>query len=378
MHRIRLGYTLAGESDPADAGAPPADLQHPLMRLLDAVREHGSISAAARALGLSYRHAWGELKRWEAEFGRPLLLWHKGQAATLAPFGEKLLWAERGARARLAPQIEALRGELQHALSLAFDDSAGVLTLQASHDDALPRLRALALRAANLHLDTTFTGSVDALRALNQGRCLLAGFHVLADAPPRSPTARTYRPLLKPGRHKLIGFAQRTQGLIVPPGNPRGLDGVRALAQPGLRFVHRALGTGTRVVLEELLAAQGLEAAGLGGGGPPEASHEGAAEAVASGRADAALGIEAAARRRGLDFVPLARERYFLVALAGTLELPEVQQLRRVLASPDWTRALAAIPGYASDHGGEVLSLRRTLAWWSYRSPRPARAAAPD
>ncbi|WP_119154545.1 substrate-binding domain-containing protein [Caldimonas tepidiphila] len=370
MHRIHLSYSLGPESD-----GPSPELHHPLMRLLDAVREHGSISGAARALGLSYRHAWGELRRWEEQLGHPLVLWNKGQAALLSPFGEKLLWAERGARARLAPQIEALRSELQRAFAVAFDDSAGVVPMLASHDDALPQLRALALRAANLHLDIGFTGSVDALHSLNQGRCLLAGFHALTDAPARSPTARVYRPLLKPGRHKLIGFAQRTQGLIVPPGNPRRLQGLAELLQPGLRFAARPQGSGTRVVLEELLAAQGLDAAGPGGLQHTEPSHEGVAEAVAAGRADAAFGIEAAARRRGLDFVPLARERYFLVGLAGTIEHPEVRQLREVLASPEWTRTLASIPGYAPDHGGEVLSLRRELPWWTYRSPRPGAAA---
>ena len=69
----------------------------------------------------------------------------KGQPALLSPFGEKLLWAERRAQARLAPQIEALRSELELAFAIAFDDSAGVITMTASHDDALPLLRALAL-----------------------------------------------------------------------------------------------------------------------------------------------------------------------------------------------------------------------------------------
>ena len=74
-----------------------------MIDLLHAVSEHGSISAAAKALGLSYRHAWGELRRWEAELGRPLIVWDKGQPARLAEFGQKLLWAERQAQARLAP-----------------------------------------------------------------------------------------------------------------------------------------------------------------------------------------------------------------------------------------------------------------------------------
>ena len=120
MHKVQLTYTLASER------SAERELHHPLMAILSAVHTSGSISGAARQLGLSYRHVWGELKRWEAELGQTLVLWAKGQPALLSPFGEKLVWAERRALARLAPQIEALRNELERAFSIAFDDSAGV------------------------------------------------------------------------------------------------------------------------------------------------------------------------------------------------------------------------------------------------------------
>jgi putative molybdopterin biosynthesis protein len=340
------------------------------MALLAAVHDQGSISAAARALSLSYRHVWGELKRWEIEFDQTLVSWVKGQPAVLSPFGEKLLWAERRAQARLAPQVEALRSELEQAFAIAFDDSAGVITLSASHDDALPLLRQLAQREHGLHLDIQFTGSVNALAALNEGRCLLAGFHALTESPPRSPTARTYRPLFKPGRHKLISFAQRTQGLIVAAGNPLQIKSLADLKRPGLRFVQRDRGTGTRVVLEELLAAKKIAAASIATLERSEPSHRAAAEAVASGGADAAFGLEAAARARDLAFVPLAREHYFLVALQPALAHPHVLALLALLRSPAWQAQLNALPGYTAERSGEVLSLRRALPWWTYRTPK--------
>ena len=70
-----------------------------------------------------------------------------------------------------------------------------------------------------------------------------------------SATAFVYRPLLQPGWHKLIGFALRSQGLMVAAGNPLGIHSLADLARPALRFVNRARGTGTRVVFDELLAA---------------------------------------------------------------------------------------------------------------------------
>ncbi len=364
MHRVRLTYTLGGPD------AAQRDLHHPLMALLAAVHDHGSISGAARALSLSYRHVWGELKRWEGELGQALVLWVKGQRAVLSPFGEKLLWAERRAQARLAPQVEALRSELERAIAIAFDDSVGVIPICASHDDALPLLRQLAQAEHKLLLDIQFSGSVDALAALNDGRCLLAGFHALTESPLRSPTARTYRPLLKPGRHKLIGFARRTQGLIVGAGNPLALKGLADLRRAGLRFAHRAPGTGTRVVLEELLAAQQIELTELGGLERTEPSHRAVAEAVASGSADAAFGIEAAARARGLGFVPLAQEQYFLVTLQPSLAHPQVRAVLELLRSAAWQAELNALPGYTAERSGEVLSLRRALPWWTYRKPK--------
>lgn len=364
MHKVHLTYTLGGAPESA------ADLHHPLLAMLAAVHDCGSISAAARTLGFSYRHTWGELKRWQGELGQDLVTWSKGHAAQLTAFGEKLLWAERRAQARAAPQIEALRSELEQAFAIAFDTSAGVIPIYASHDAALPLLRALAQAQHGLHLDIQFTGSVDALAALNNGRCQVAGFHALTDAPRRSPTARVYRPMLKPGLHKLVSFAQRTQGLIVAAGNPLQLSELADLLRPGVRFANRRRGAGTRVVLEELLAARKIEPQRVAGFERDEPSHRAVAEAVASGSADVGFGIEAAARTRGLGFVPLAQEHYFLVTLRQTLEQPHIRTLLELLRSQAWRDSLNAIPGYAAQRSGEVLSLRSVLPWWSYRMPK--------
>jgi putative molybdopterin biosynthesis protein len=372
VHRVQLHYTLRRD-------ASDALVRHPLIDLLQAVDAHGSISAAARALGLSYRHVWGELKRWEDELGSELILWEKGQSARLSDFGAKLMWAERQAQARLSPQIEALRADLERAFAVAFDPSAHVLTLYASHDDALPALRAHAATEHNLHLDVRFTGSVDAIAALNEGRCIMAGFHTLTQPDPDSLAARTYKPLLQPGLHKIIGFGRRTQGLIVAPGNPLGLHSLQDVARTGARFVNRPMGSGTRVLLDDLLAGAGLSAAALSGYADTEPSHAAVAQAVAAAQADAGLGIAAAAQAAGLDFVPLADERYHLVCLKSALAQPGVLALLQLLQTPAWQAELAAIPGYAALQSGEVLSMRRVLPWWDYRRAKahPADLAGP-
>ena len=374
MHRVHLTYRLARAGDGAEPGET---LAHPLFALLAAIHEAGSIAGAARRLGASYRHVWGELKRWDAELGEPLVHWAKGEPATLSAFGAKLLWAERRAQARLAPQIEALRAELERAFAIAFDDSAALLRIFASHDAALPALRELAARDAKLQLDIQFTGSVAALEALNDGRCQVAGFHALGETAPGSATARAFRPLLKPGRHKLLGFAGRTQGLIVAPGNPRRIVALADLARDGIRLANRGIGAGSRIVLDELLARAGIDAAGIAGyAASAEPSHESAAAAVESGQADVAFGIEAAARRRGLGFIALADERYFLVCVKGALDEPPLRALRALLGGPAWQATLAGIPGYSAGDAGSVLSLTRVLPWWRYGA-RASGGAAP-
>ena len=368
MHRIDLAYTLV----PGERRGP--ELHHPLLELLEAVHRTGSISAAAREMALSYRHVWGALKRWESELGRPLLVWTRGQPAQLSTFGTKLLWAERQAQARLAPQLASLRNELERAFAMAFDDEAQVIPVSASHDEAVPLLGDWSARHRKLHLDVHFTGSVDALTALNDGRCLLAGFHALTDAPAGSATALAYRPLLEPGRHKLIGFALRSQGLMVAAGNPLDVRSLADLARPALRFVNRARGTGTRVVFDELLAASATPWRDISGYDRIEPSHRAVAQSVSSGSADAAFGIEAAARAKGLDFIQLAEERYFLATLQEQLDDPLIVALREVLASPEWQAALRALPGYLPFRSGDVLSLKDMLPWWHYDEPKePAR-----
>lgn len=376
-HGIHLRYTFES------LGQQGAEIENPLFDLLSALQQQGSISQAATALGLSYRHVWGALKHWEEVLGQPLVLWAKGRHARLTPFAERLVWAERQARARMTPHVEALRAELHRVFALAEDTRLPLLDIAASHDLGLPQLQALTEADAGVHLSLRFTGSEEALRSLLDGRCTLAGFHVprLGDAARDSGLfARALRPLLKPGTHKLIGSHWRRQGLMFRPGPAGPFEGLSptellpALARGQGRFVNRQPGSGTRLLLDHLLQVAGLDAAGLHGhASHVEHTHVAVAAAVAAGKADAGLGIEAAAHAFGLAFWPLAEEDYFLVCLKPALELPAVQALRAVLAGTAWLQALARLPGYGVQRPGEVLSLTRALPWWHYRNARKTR-----
>ncbi|MBS0591872.1 MAG: helix-turn-helix transcriptional regulator [Rubrivivax sp.] len=362
---IQLEYRYGG------AGQQGAEVDNPLFDLLSALAAAGSIQQAAVALGLSYRHLWGQLKAWEDRLGEPLVVWARGQPARLTPFAERLLWAERQARVRMAPHIEALRHELQRVLDEALDGSCQVLRVAASHDLLLPTLQVLAAQQQRLHLALQFAGSLEALRLLAQGRCVVAGFHAPLLLDRSDHYAQALKPLLVPGRHKLIGCMRRTQGLMVAPGNPLRIASLADAARRRLRLASREPGSGTHLLAEHLALAAGLDAAASLRVTAVENSHVAVATAVASGRADAALGLEAAARAEGLGFVPLVEEEYFLVCLADTLEQPGLRALREVLASPAWQQATSGRAGYApAPAAGQVLSLTRALPWWRFRTPR--------
>jgi len=372
MLRIKLDYSFSRGDEAAPAGE--SHLDNPLFVLLSAIRLTGSIGKAAKSMGYSYRHVWGELKRWEAELQHPLIVWEKGRRARLTPFGEKLVWAEEHARARIGPQIQSLASELESAFAVAFDDHAHVLTAQASHDLALPMLKD-RLAASGVHLDLQYCGSLDALAALSAGTCLLAGFHVSDDHGPGSVTAKAFKRHLVPGLHKLIDFAGRRQGLMVARGNPKGIRGLTDLMRTDIHFINRQRGSGTRVEIEQLFAAHGIDAARVAGFANEESTHLAVATAVASGAADTGFGIEAAALRYGLDFIPLITEHYYLACLKDTLDHPAVASLVQLLAGAQWRADAAALPGYSLSQPGAVVSLTRALPWYRYRTPKQTRPA---
>ncbi|MDA0665108.1 MAG: LysR family transcriptional regulator [Proteobacteria bacterium] len=345
VHRVALSYSLS-----LSPSAPAGDLVlHPLIEMLDAVERRGSISAAARTLGLSYRHVWGELKRWEESFGRLLIVWEKGQKARLSGFGVKLLWAERQAQSRLAPQIQQLRSDLERAFAVAFDDQAQLITIAASHDEALSACRE-SLVSEGLHLDIRFSGSLDAIAALQEGRTIMAGFHLPL---PRADLTGVLSRLtggmaaVAQGLNaQAVPFAIRTQGLLVERGNPLRLRSLHDLLDGPVRFVNRPPGAGTRAMMDAWLDELGISSGRIRGWRHEEPSHAAVAQAIRAGEGDAGLGLEAVAEAKGLGFVPLYEEQYWLAHRESDCAHPAVQALLTALGQAHWRESLAQRRGY--------------------------------
>jgi putative molybdopterin biosynthesis protein len=363
MRRVALSYTFAGDNSAAP-NARSGALQHPLPALLDAVHDTGSISGAARRLGLSYRHVWGELKRWEAEFGQPLVTWVRGQPARLAPAGMRLLHAERMAQARLAPQLDAVRHGIAQAWHAAFGAPLPTLTVAAGHDPLLLLLRDTARDSASCELQVSAADGCAAMASLHDGRCTLAWLQTLQDAAADGPTARALRPLLQAGAHQFVGVATRTLGLMVAPGNPLQIAAPSDLARGKLRFAGRERGSAARLATDEWLAAQGIDSTAVHGAAATEPTQQAVAEAVACAAADAGLGDAALADERGLGFVPLAQELCVLVVPAAALAQADVGALLAWLRSPTWRVAAQAVAGVQAWRSGEVLQAAQCLPWW--------------
>lgn len=355
--RLHLRYTFErGEQRGAELG-------NPLFELLAAVVEAGSIRHAAQTMGTSYRYVWGSLRKWEKTLGEPLITWAQGRKARPTPFAERLLWAERRARTRMQPHIEALRSDLARVLADARDERYQVLTVRASHDLALPLLQQYVADGADLHLDIGFQGSVDALRALNDRQCLLAGFHLPVLRGSAPAFAKTPKPVLKSGVHKLIACSRRMQGLMLRPEHAALVHGFPDIVRRRLRFVSRQPGSGTRMLVDQLMREHAVKPATLSG--PVEHvehTHVAVALCIASGVADVGVGIEAAALQFGLRFIPLVEESYFLACLGSNIKHPAVERLRAVLAGARWREILASLPGYRPAAApGSLLSVEEAL-----------------
>jgi len=221
-----------------------------------------------------------------------------------------------------------------------------------SHDVALDLL-AGRLADDEIELVSAHVGSIAGLAALRDRSAHVAGTHVLdpATGTYNDVAVRRYGP---PVPVALVRLAERDQGLVVARGNPLGIASLGDVARKRARYVNRQRDAGTRILLDALLAREGIAPDGLDGYERIEFSHLAVAQLVAAGSADAALAIRAAARAFGLDFVHVAWEPYELALPASTLEEPRIARLVAALREPAFRAEVEALGGYDCSRAGEI------------------------
>jgi putative molybdopterin biosynthesis protein len=189
--------------------------------------------------------------------------------------------------------------------------------------------------------------SGQALGWLAEGRVHLAGVHLAARDRPdeHDRLARVRLPGVDLGIASLVAWRE---GLAMAPGNPRGLRGPADLARAGLRVARRPPGSGAEAVLRRALASVGL----WGVGGPSVLTHDAAAQSLLLGAADAAILPEPVAQAWGLPFVPLAEERFELVARARDAAHPGVQRVLEALCGSRFVREVGGMGAYDPSGAG--------------------------
>ncbi|HEY3776542.1 MAG TPA: substrate-binding domain-containing protein [Rhizomicrobium sp.] len=207
-----------------------------------------------------------------------------------------------------------------------------------------PALSLLARHARDAGVDVILANanSARSLEWLRAGKIDIAGSHL------NDPIAG--------GRaFSVITFALWEEGFVVRRGNPKGILAAGDLANPRVRFVNREEGSGSRRLFNSLIAAAGITAANVNGSGMSVPGHLAAAWAVASDSADCCIAAQSAARRFGLDFIPLAGERFELVLHKKDLTRRAVQGVLEVLNRARFRRQLEMIAGYDVTRAGETV-----------------------
>ena len=343
-------------------GAKLPEIDPNLFRILKGVRQEGTLRNSALNTGLSYRHAWGLIKKWELEFRAQLLILERGRGrgAKLTELGEKLLWAEQYLHDQLTVKLEPLRAELNEALSVFIEPrSRSRIRIFASHGMAITYLFELLRDDSRFDIDFQIHGSLDSLRSLNSGHCQIAGFH-LPQQLVGEIIARQYRQWLVPSRHLLLKVAVRQQGLLVKKGNPKGITVLQDLTKRSVRFINRQRNSGTRIILDQLLIKEKISAKNIKGYNNEEFTHVAVAAMIASGAADTGFGIAAAAEQFNLDFIPYLQEAYVLALEIG-LNQNLQSKIRKHLQSAKFREHINQLAGYNASESGQEISFQELL-----------------
>ena len=222
-------------------------------------------------------------------------------------------------------------------------------TIAGSHDPLLE----WAVRESRCGLALLTQGSRDGLERLVAGEACAALLHLPnADLSDYNREAAEER--LRGHDAALVEWACREQGLLVARGNPKKLRAVEHLARRGVRVMLRQEGSGSRELLERLLARADVAASALNDVGETASSESDLAMAIAAGDADAGLGARAVARLFRLDFIPLAVERVDLAVSRARWFDPPLQSLWRFARSRRFAAHAASLSGYDLAHAGEV------------------------
>ena len=226
-----------------------------------------------------------------------------------------------------------------------------------SHDPLLDELGdMLHVADSSVYMSSSHVGSMGGIMAVRRGEAHAAGCHLLDTATGEYNLAfiRKYFPK---GGVRLIRCVGRQQGMMVAKGNPLNIEKFADIAKEGVRYVNRQKGSGTRILTDYLCKQENLDVDAIYGYDREELTHTSVAVQIASGSADAGMGIYSAAKLYDLDFIPICIEEYDLIIPDHAWETPQVQQMLATMKTEEFKNKIIALGGYTVENPGEIIPL---------------------
>ena len=237
------------------------------------------------------------------------------------------------------------------------DRLKNTLVVIGSHDPLLDEL-ANMMHGENpkVYMSSSHVGSMGGIMAIRRGEAHAAGCHLLD-----TETGEYNRAFIKKyfpkGGVRLLSCVGRQQGLMLQKGNPLKICSFGDVAKKGVSYVNRQKGSGTRILTDYLCRKEGIAPAEIYGYDREELTHTSVAAQIASGSADAGMGIYSAAKLYDLDFLPVCIEEYDLLIPDHAWDSPMVQQLIATLKSRDFREKIESMGGYTLDRPGEIIDI---------------------
>jgi molybdopterin molybdotransferase/putative molybdopterin biosynthesis protein len=229
------------------------------------------------------------------------------------------------------------------------------IVITGSHDNTLDLL-ADHIKGVNgdISVSSSHVGSMGGLMAIKKGACHMAGAHLL-DPEDGSYNISYIKKYLLDQKVWVINLVMREQGLIVAKKNPENIQSIEDLKTKALRFINRQPGSGTRILFDYKLKTLGISIHDIKGYENDEYTHMSVAVGVLSGRADAGLGIKAAARALDLDFIPVVTEEYDLIIPDRFYRTQKIQTLLETIKTEQFQERILALGGYGTKNTGKII-----------------------
>jgi putative molybdopterin biosynthesis protein len=237
----------------------------------------------------------------------------------------------------------------------AKDEAAQKRLILAGCDPATGLLARMVEKISGVEIVSAAASSKLALAWLSEGKVHIAGSH-LEDPKTGEFNLPFIRKHFPDEDFSVVTFARWEEGLVIAPGNPKGVRKVEDLARKNITFVNREPGSGSRGLLDQLLQKNEMEALKVQGYDRVAYGHLAAAYCVVSREADVCLATRSAAQTFGLDFIPLHSERYDLVMRKRTADLPAVKAFLDVLQRATLRRKLEVLAGYDTSETGTLVA----------------------